>query len=150
MRASEALCLAIVTLTGCAEADPRTVRPPPLVVDRIERLLTDHSCIAPLGQWERHYLYGAPSGTYEPPDWGIDRSVVHFEFKQAGVHGLRSRRVLDTYLDQSLDHRPMRWAMGEYQIGTGRLTVHYCGSHEPQTPQEVEQWERMLRNFAAD
>jgi hypothetical protein len=131
------LRLAALTLpiAACScEADPRDLRPPVELVERIEAQLAGRPCFGALNRWERHYGYGM-GGDHRSPDRGVERNRITFTFVQAGIYGFRPRRLIESAREGlGIDERQMRFAFGEYDVPTRRLTVHGCGWNQDPDP----------------
>jgi hypothetical protein len=130
-----------MVLLGAAcsrEVDPRDLRPSVELVDRIEAQLASRPCFAPLNQWERRFRYGM-GGDYRSADRGIERDRITFSFAQAGIFEFRSRRLVLSANDEDqgpgTDSRDYKFAFGDYDIPSGRLTVHGCGSNSDRLPE---------------
>ena len=102
-------------------------KPGTILIGRIERELEGRPCIGALDQWERHYAFDGG-----PPDSPVDRNVIFFSYRQAGVEGFRPQRRIQ-YLEDLFYLGRARSVLGEYHVASGRLFVHACGrlSHVP-------------------
>jgi len=130
MRCSALIGLMLLSPACTRETDPRDLRPATELVDRIEARLAGRPCIGALDRWERHYGYGL-GGDHRSPDQGVERDRITFAFVQAGIYGFRSRRLILSAREWRIgtDSRQMRFAFGEYDVPSGRLTVHGCGGN---------------------
>jgi hypothetical protein len=110
--------------------DPRDLRPPIDLVDRIEARLAGRGCIGALDRWERHFGHGM-GGDQRLPDRGVERGRIVFAFRQAGIYGFRGERLIQSARewDVGTDSRQMRFAFGEYDVPNDRVTVHGCGEN---------------------
>ena len=120
------------------------------MVREIERLLPREACIGSVDRWERHYRYAPLQGTRP---LAPDRRYVDFDFIEAGFDGFmrfRSRRYIEPVDGGFLYDGGARVASGRYDIATGEVNVHYCGSNYPQTPEEKAQIERWLGNASTN
>lgn len=132
-RASAAAVTLSCLLAGCNDADPFNLRPSPILVERIEAQLSGRPCIGALERWERHYGYGM-GGDYLSADKGVERDRVTFALVEAGVYGFQSRRLILSAREWRLgtDMRQMRFAFGDYDVSSERITIQHCGwNHEP-------------------
>jgi len=114
---------ALMLLMGCSDPDDAHYAVPgTLVMDRIERRLSQLPCIGPLERWQRNfsfaYAFNDPSSSH------IDRNAILFEFTEASRPPYQPRRVLR---GTDLDEVAPRTAWGEYHVASDSLFLLTCG-----------------------
>jgi len=117
--------IALMMLTAEASAD----RPSVALVNRIEALALRDSCVRPLDQWWRQYVFAV---TYGPKGREVHRNVVQVSMIEAGHNGHRAGRfIVAQPAPPELDDSQFKLAFGEYDIASGRFTRWVCGQNWP-------------------
>jgi hypothetical protein len=113
-------------LSACAKQAPSSSQVAPTIntILPIERYLQAQPCAAPLQQWSRHYRYATRG------DEGVDRSVILFDYREAGRFGYKQGIFLDPpQRGWHVDERHYKVAFGRYEPATGQIVMGYCGSN---------------------
>lgn len=93
-----------------------------------EQVLALQPCIGGLDKWYRRYA--------RKIDWRqghVDRDLLWFRFREAGLYGYRSGRKIGRLADLvDPDDRQFRYASGTYNLRTQQVTFVACGSNWPE------------------
>ncbi|HEY0012607.1 MAG TPA: hypothetical protein VGB79_07105 [Allosphingosinicella sp.] len=100
-------------------------RPPPELVERVERAIAAHECVGSLERWDRLYSY-----SWQRDGRTVDRRVISFIFRQAGTNDFRpGRKSVAPRAWIDTDDRRYDLVDGRFFLDSGRLDVEYCGSN---------------------
>jgi len=112
-------------------------RPGEQMVDRVETLLAQESCIGRLDRWSRTY------GFAMLPERTIDTGIVKFHLEEAGAHDVvPGRRITEPDSWINLDDRRIRIAFGDYDLREDRVRIAFCGNNVgPPSQGDIDNYE---------
>jgi len=107
-------------------------------IDAADQVLARQPCIGKLNKWHRRY-----AGRIDWQNGRVDRDVLWFSFRQAGLYGYEAGRKVGRLADiAEIDDRQFRLASGTYNLRTRQVSFDSCGTNWPKDWQRQSEMAR--------